>query len=139
MIEIAPGIRIDDRQLHFDFVRAAGPGGQNVNKVASAVQLRFDVKGSSLPKDIQERLIQLAGKRISQEGELLIKAREFRTQARNKEEALERLIVLIKKAAKKPKSRRKTKPTASSKEKRIKAKKIRGEVKRTRRNKSYDM
>jgi ribosome-associated protein len=138
MIEIAAGINIEERHLHYDFVRAAGPGGQNVNKVASAVQLRFDVRDSSLPDDVKARLIKLAGKRMTQEGELVIEAREFRTQGQNKEQALERLLVLIKKAVRKPKSRRKTKPTASSKERRIKEKKIRGEVKRIRRNKSYD-
>jgi ribosome-associated protein len=138
MMDISPGIRIDERQLQFDYVRAACPGGQNVNKVASAVQLRFDVHGSSLPEDIKARLVKLAGRRVTQAGTLVIEARRFRTQAQNKEDALARLIELVRKASKNPRSRKMTKPSSSSRERRLKGKKIRGEIKRTRRNKSYD-
>ena len=139
MIQIAPGIRIEERDLHYDFVRAAGPGGQNVNKVASAAQLRFDVYASGLPLDVKTRLVKLAGKRRTQEGILVIEARQFRTQEKNREDALARLVALIERAAVPPKKRRKTKPTAGSREKRLRSKKIRGEIKRKRQSKSYDV
>jgi ribosome-associated protein len=138
MLEIAPSFQIDERELQFDFVRASGPGGQNVNKVATAAQLRFDVNNSSLPAEIKTRLIHLAGKRITSEGVLLIEAKRFRTQEQNREDAIQRFIELVQRAFTKPKSRKKTKPTKASKEARLKEKKRKGEIKRLR-NKSMDI
>ena len=132
MLEITPTYSIDEKDLHFDFVRSAGPGGQNVNKVATAVQLRFDVRASTLLDEAKARLISIAGQRITKEGELLIEARRFRTQEQNREDAIQRFIELVRKALIPPKPRKKTRPTAQAKEKRIKAKKIKGDIKRMR-------
>lgn len=138
MIEITPSFSIDESELQFAFVRASGPGGQNVNKVATAVQLRFDVAGSSLPMDVKERLKHLAGKKMTHEGILLIEARQFRTQEQNREHALRRLVELIQRSFIRPKARTKTKPTKASREKRLKEKKARGEVKKIRQTKSFE-
>ena len=133
MIHITPTIAIDESEIQQRFVRASGPGGQNVNKVATAVQLRFDAGNSpSLPDDVRERLIRLAGRRITVEGVLIIDARQFRTQERNRQDAIDRLVELIRKAAEKPKSRRKTRPTLGSEKRRLEAKRYRGEIKRRR-------
>jgi ribosome-associated protein len=133
MIAITPALAIDENEIKQEFVRASGPGGQNVNKVATAVQLRFDVANSpSLPAVIRERLIQLAGQRMTDEGILIITAKEFRTQEQNRQAALKRLINLIRKAAEAPKVRRKTKPSLRAKEQRLQAKRRHGEVKRLR-------
>ena len=121
--------RIDDSELDERFVRASGPGGQNVNKVSSAVELRFNILSSSLPDDVKMRLIAMAGKRVSQEGVLLIDSREHRTQAQNREAARARLAALIQAAAVRPKKRRKTKPSKAAKEKRIESKKKRSQIK----------
>ena len=135
MLEINSDITIKTAEIRFDFVRSSGPGGQNVNKVASAVQLRFDIRNStSIPDEIKPRLIKLAGKRVNSEAVLLIDARTSRSQSQNRAEALERLKALILKALHKPKPRRKTRPTAASKEKRLRSKKIRGNLKRLRGN-----
>ena len=135
MLYINADITIKSAEIRFDFVRSSGPGGQNVNKVASAVQLRFDIQNStSIPDEIKPRLIKLAGKRVTSEGILLIYARTSRSQSQNRAEALERLKTLILKALHKPKPRRKTKPTAASKEKRLRSKKMRGNLKRLRGN-----
>ena len=134
MIRITPSISIDERELQLEFVRASGPGGQKVNKVATAVQLRFDVVNSpSLPDDVRERLIRLAGKRVTEDGVLVIEARRYRTQDRNRKDAIDRLISLVQKAAVEPKPRRKTKPTPASKERRLANKRRRSEIKRHRR------
>ena len=134
MIQITPTISIDEHELQLEFVRASGPGGQKVNKVATAVQLRFDVINSpSLPDDVRERLIRLAGKRMTEEGVLVIEARRYRTQDRNRKDAIDRLISLVEKAAVQPKPRRKTKPTLASKERRLENKRRRSETKRRRR------
>jgi ribosome-associated protein len=138
MIEITPAVKIDERELQVDFVRASGPGGQNVNKVATAVQLRFDVRAASLPEEVRERLIRLAGRRMTSEGTLLIEARRFRTQEQNREDAIQRFVELVRKSLIQPKARRKTKPTQASKEKRLKEKKRRGEIKKVRQSKSLE-
>ena len=138
MLEITPSFFIDERELQFDFIRAAGPGGQNVNKVATAAQLRFDIRASSLLEDAKARLLVLAGHRATSEGELLIEAKRFRTQEQNREDAIQRFVELIRRALVKPKPRRKTKPSMASKEKRLKAKKVKGEIKRNRQSKSFE-
>lgn len=132
MLEITPSLKIDESELQFDYMRASGPGGQNVNKVATAVQLRFNISDSSLPEEPKARLTQLAGKRVTSEGILLIEAKRFRTQEQNREDALQRFVELIRKSLVKPKTRRKTKPTKASKEARLKEKKRKGEIKRLR-------
>ena len=138
MIEITPTFNIDERELQLDFVRASGPGGQNVNKVATAVQLRFDVTHSTLPEEAKKRLMQLAGKRMTGEGILLIEAKRFRTQEQNREDAFQRFVELVQKALIPPKARKKTKPTAVSKLKRLEAKRIKADTKRLRK-KSFDI
>ena len=115
MIHITPTIAIDESEIQLEFMRASKPGGQKVNKVATAVQLRFDVGNSpSLPDDVRERVVHLAGRRITRDGVLIIRAERFRTQDRNREDAIKRLIELIRKAAEKPKPRRTTRPTRAS-------------------------
>ena len=122
MLPVTPTISIPDRELHERFVRASGPGGQNVNKVATAVELRFNVLASALAEDVKARLIALSGKRMSTDGVLLIDSREHRTQAQNRSAARDRLAALIQQAARKPKSRRKTRPSRAAKERRLEAK-----------------
>ena len=129
MIRITDTIVIEDRELEERFVRASGPGGQNVNKVSTAVELRFNVRASSLPDDMKERLITLAGSRMTGEDVLLIDSREHRTQVQNREAARARLVALLQHAAKRPKTRRPTKPKRASKEKRLESKRQRSEVK----------
>ncbi|HEX2994000.1 MAG TPA: alternative ribosome rescue aminoacyl-tRNA hydrolase ArfB [Anaerolineales bacterium] len=137
MIAITPSLQIDERELQIDFVRASGPGGQNVNKVATAAQLRFDARASSLPEDAKERLVHLAGKRLTGEGVLLIEAKRFRTQEQNREDAIQRFAELVRKSLATPKARKKTKPTKAAKEERIKEKKRRGEIKKMRRSREW--
>jgi ribosome-associated protein len=133
MIPITPTLSLDDREIEERFVRASGPGGQNVNKVSTAVQLRLDVPASSLPDEVKARLMSIAGSRLTTEGVLVIDAREHRTQAQNREAARARLIALIERATHRPKRRRPTKPGRAAKEKRLASKKRRGDVKARRR------
>ncbi len=133
MIRVTRTIAIDESEIREEFVRGTGPGGQNVNKVATAVQLRFDAKNSpSLPEDVRGRLLRLAGRRVSAAGELVIKAGRFRTQNRNRQDALDRFLRLVRRAAVRPKPRRATKPSPAVKRRRLAAKRRRGEVKRLR-------
>jgi ribosome-associated protein len=138
VIQITPFLRIDEREFHFEYIRASGPGGQNVNKVATAVQLRFNIRDSSLPEIIKTRLARVAAKRISNEGELIIEAKRFRSQEQNRQDAVKRLIALLRKASEEPKPRKKTKPTKASKEKRLAAKKHVSGIKKSRRNEIFD-
>ena len=139
MLKITDQISLDERELEERFVRASGPGGQNVNKVSTAVELRFDVVGSpSLPEGVRVRLARLAGRRLSDEGILVIRADRFRTQERNREDARERLAELIRRATIVPKRRVATKPSRASKERRRDDKKKRGRVKRLRGSRDLD-
>jgi len=131
MLVITPTLSIDESELDETFIRASGPGGQNVNKVATAVQLRFNI--NRLPETIRERLKKLAANRISTEGVLLIEAKRFRTQEQNREDARQRLVALIRQATVAPKPRRPTRPSRAVKEKRLEGKRQRGEKKRLRR------
>jgi ribosome-associated protein len=134
MIRVTGTIAIDEREIHQQFIRASGPGGQNVNKVATAVQLRFDAAHSpSLPEDVRGRLLRLAGRRMTKEGYLVIDARRFRTQEQNRQDALARLVDLIRRAAQKPKIRKRTKPTLASRERRLESKHRRSQIKQLRR------
>ncbi|MFN3745961.1 MAG: alternative ribosome rescue aminoacyl-tRNA hydrolase ArfB [Hyphomicrobiaceae bacterium] len=144
--ELHEGLRVDARihipgaELSESFIRASGPGGQNVNKVATAVELRFDVRGSpSLAPPVRRRLERLAGRRLTKDGVIVIRADRFRTQELNRAEARERLAALIREAATPPKPRIATKPTKASRERRLKAKEVRGETKRARQKRiSFD-
>ena len=132
-VRVTPRVWLEESELQEMFVRAPGPGGQNVNKVASAVQLRFDVAASpSLPEDVRERLRRLAGRRLTAAGVLVIEAHRYRTQLRNREDARERLFALIRHAAVPPKPRKATKPSAATRERRLREKRLRAQLKRAR-------
>ncbi|GAB4533159.1 MAG: alternative ribosome rescue aminoacyl-tRNA hydrolase ArfB [Anaerolineae bacterium] len=133
MLRITPAIAIDENEIKLEFIRAAGPGGQHVNKAATAVQLGFDVSGSpSLPDDVRERLARLAGRRMTEDGTLVITARRFRSQERNRQDAIDRLVDLIRRASAEPKLRHTTKPGRAARQRRLDAKHRRGRIKRLR-------
>ena len=135
MLHITPIIAINESEIQLDFIRAAGPGGQHVNKAATAVQLRFDARSSpSLPDYVRERLMRLAGNRVTEDGTLIITSRRFRSQERNRHDAIDRLVELIRKAAEEPRLRRKTKSSRAARQRRLDAKHRRGQTKRLRRS-----
>jgi ribosome-associated protein len=140
MIEVSPTVTINDNEIQYDFIRASGPGGQNVNKVASSVQLRFDIRrSSSLDPYVQDKLIKVAGSRVSEDGILIIEAKRYRTQEQNRMDANQRLIALIQKALEKPKIRRATRPSLTARAARVGDKKKRGEIKKNRRLTAKDL
>ncbi len=133
MLQITPDLALDEKDLTYDYIRASGPGGQNVNKVSSAVQLRFDVANSAtLSLETRERLKKLAGNRLTQSGELVIEAKRYRTQEQNRIDAEQRLAALVQKALERPRKRRPTRPSAAAAARRVDTKKRRGQVKRLR-------
>jgi len=130
MIRVTSTISIDEREIDESFIRSSGPGGQNVNKLATAVQLRFDVRRSpALPDDVRQRLERLAGRRLTRDGVLIITAQQYRTQERNRQDALDRLLQMIREAAVRPVPRRPTKPTAGSRKRRLEGKRRRSAIK----------
>lgn len=132
-IPVTGRLVIPQRDLREDFIRASGPGGQNVNKVSTAVQLRFDLNGNeTLPQDVKSRAAKLAGSRLTLGGEIIIQADRFRTRERNREDALDRLLELLRKATERPKPRKATRPTLASKRRRVESKKKRGNIKKLR-------
>jgi len=138
MIRVTDTISINEDEIKFNFIRASGPGGQNINKVSTAVQLRFNVRNSpSLPEEVRRRLIQIAGKRVTEDGILIIEAKQQRTQERNKQDAINKLVALIREAAKEPKERKKTKPDKNAIQRRLDEKRKQSEKKESRKKIVY--
>ena len=134
MIRVSRSIAIDDSEIVFEFTRSSGPGGQNVNKVSTSVRLRFDLRRSlSIPAEVRERLLHIAGRRIGKDGVLTIQARRHRTQEANRRDAIERLVALVLQASLRPRERRRTAPTAGSRDRRLQSKRLRGQAKGRRR------
>lgn len=130
MIQVTDEITIDESEIKEDFIRSSGPGGQNVNKVATAVQIRFNVRDSqSFPEEVRKRLTSLAGRRMTEDGQIIIEARRYRTQERNRQDGIDRLVSLVRRAAEKPKSRIASTPTKASKARRLEAKRRRARTK----------
>jgi ribosome-associated protein len=132
-IWITDQIAIDDSEVLIEFVRASGPGGQNVNKVASKAQLRFNIHSESLPGEVRSRLAHIASGQITGDGELIIEAQRYRSQEQNRQDAIRRLVAILRRAAQKPKLRKKTRPTAASQQRRLAEKRWRGQIKQMRR------
>ena len=133
MIYVTSSISLHENEIQLDFIRSSGPGGQNVNKVSSAVQLRFDTRSSpALTDEIRSRLHRISGRRMTADGILIIEARRYRTQERNRQDAIDRLVALIRRATEKPRPRRRTRPSAAARQRRLTAKKQRAEIKRRR-------
>jgi ribosome-associated protein len=138
MIYISPTIQLDEREIELDFVRSPGPGGQNVNKVSSAVQLRFDVQNSpSLPEDVRQRLAKLSGKRLTSDGILVLEAHQYRTQEQNRQVAIDRLVRLVQQASRPTRPRIKTRPSRAAIQRRLEAKRKRSEIKRLRSQRDF--
>ena len=138
MLRISRDIVLDEADFEISFVRASGPGGQNVNKLSTAAQLRYPISRANLPPDTHERLVRLAGQRLTKDGVLVIHAQRFRTQERNRQDAIDRVVELFREASVRPKPRRATRPTFSSKQKRLEGKKLRGNIKAMRGSRRYD-
>ena len=138
MLRISRNLSIDENDLEISFVRASGPGGQNVNKLSTAAQLRFDTSRIALPDDARARLVALAGQRMTKDGIIVIHAQRFRTQERNRADAIERLVELLGEAMVRPTPRRPTRPTLGSKQRRLEGKKRRGDIKARRGSRGFD-
>jgi ribosome-associated protein len=138
MIYISPTIQLYEREIELDFVRSPGPGGQNVNKVSSAVQLRFDVQNSpSLPEDVRQRLAKLSGKRLTSDGILVLEAHQYRKQEQNRQVAIDRLVRLVQQASRPTRPRIKTRPSRAAIQRRLEAKRKRSEIKRLRSQRDF--